>query len=399
MTLSLRQILTPIPEDRMLSGILGILDSLGFQATSWSDTAANRIFTQLVARLASDVTYAIVDIAGSMHPGLAKGAYADQLGVYTFNLARVPALPTAGVMYLTASAAAPIVTFAANSLLVASDASDSAFTYSVLTGGTLSPGDVLSVAVSATVPGEASNIPPNLTTLELRTPLVGVSVTNPPQPPTTPINTWITTNGTEKETDGPGGRYNARMTGRWDRLSPNNTEGAYRAWCLEALPALNRLSVRTGATEGSISIVGATAAGGLTGGQIATITDYLFGVTDGVGRRPINDHPQVSGATALTTPGLRAVCVVKSSLSADAVARITTALLEFLGSPTDSPIGGKFLPGSSQGFVLKSDLYRVVMNESGVVNVNFPLIPGTVIPLAADEIWTPVVEVVMFLTP
>lgn len=399
MSLSLRQLLTPIPEDQVLTGILGILDSLGFQATAWEDTSANRIVVQLVARLASEVTYAIVDIVGGMHAGLARGAYADNLGVYAYDLPRVPALPTLGVMVFTSSAAAPVHTWAANDLLIADSEADGAHTYTVLTGATLNPGDVLTVSVSAAVPGSASNIPPNIPTLELRTPLVGVTVTNPPQPPTTPDTTWITTAGTDPETDGPSGRYNARMIGRWSRLSYGNIEGAYRAWCLEALPALNRLRVTSGAGEGVIHIVGATPAGGLTGGQIATIADYLNGVSDGVGRRPINDVLEIVSTSTLTSPDLRAVITVHSPFSFDAVARVSAALVEFLADPQESPIGGKFLPGSAAGFVFKADLYRVVMNVQGVLFVDFPTIPSNVLVLSPDQLWTPLIDVEMFVAP
>lgn len=406
MSLSLRQLRAGIPEDVMLAGCLGILDSLGFQATSWQSTSASRIAVQLIAKLASDVTYAIVDIAGSMHAGLASGAYADDLGQGTFDLARVQATQATGVMMLTASAAAPIQAWAANDLLIADSELDTARTFTVTSAGVINPGTSVPVNVIASAPGIGSNIPPNIATMTLRTPLIGVTVTNPPQPPTTPVNTWVVVPGSDAETDGPGGRYNARMVGRWSRLSYGNTDGAYRAWCLEALPALTRLSVRNGATEGSIHIVGATAVGGLSGaqtgfypspqvgtGEIGTILAYLTGAVDGVGRRPINDALEVVSANQIVTPALGLNIVVSSPFSADAVARVTAALSSYIQS---LPIGGVVLPGASSGVVLMSELYSVVMAQ-GMLNVTFSF-SGDV-ALSADDIWTPAISISMIIAP
>ncbi len=395
MSLSLRQLRTPVTEAQMLSGCLGLLDSFGFQASSWQSTSAARICVQLIARLASDVTYAIVDIAGSMHAGLASGAYADDLGQGTFNLNRVQATPAAGRMLLTASAAAPIQTWAANDLLIADSDADSAHTFTVITGGTINPGTSVAVSVIAALPGAASNIPPNIATMTLRTPLIGVTVTNPPQPPATPINTWIVTPGADQETDGVGGRYNARMIGRWSRLTYGNTEGAYRVWCLEALPALTRLAIRSGAGEGTIHIVGATAVGGLSPTEITTITDYLNGVTDGVGRRPINDILEVVSANQVTTPALSATVTVSSAFSADAVARVTAALAAYIATV---PIGGTVLPGASSGVALLSELYSTVMAEQGVITVSFTSLSGDVL-LFQDDIWAPLITVSMVIAP
>lgn len=395
MGLSLRQLLTGVTVDQVRTGFLGLLDGFGFQATSWQATSAARILVEAISTVMSDATFAIVDIASSMHAGLASGPYADQLGTFTFNLPRVQATPAQGVMLFTSSAAAPAHTFAANSLLVADSPADDANTFTVVTGGTINPGTTLAVNVIAATPGTASNSPTNLTTLELRTPLVGVSVTNPPQPPATPVNTWITASGTDSETDGIGGRYNARMIGRWDRISPNNTEGAYRAWALEALPALSRLIVRQSNSEGGIRITGATVTGGLSGGQITTITNYINGVSDGVGRRPVNDVLVVASAVSVLTPTLTVALVVHSPFSADAIARVTAALLAL---QAELPIGGKFLPGASFGAVLLSDLYAACMAVEGIVNVTF-LSFSTDIPLGPDDLYLAIPSVTMTVVP
>jgi hypothetical protein len=411
MALSLRQLFTPVPVDKVLAGCLSLLDGFGFQATAWQEGEPARTFVEMVASLFSDMTYAVADIAAGNHAGTAKGAYADQIGKYQFKLNRVPAQSATGLMVLTASLASPPQTFAANTLLIADSSADDARTFNVVTGGTLNPGAAMTVTVTAAVPGTDSNIAPNQPALELRTSLVGVTVTNPPQPPATPANTWITAPGIDAETDGPDGRYNARMLGRWDRLSPNNTEGAYRAWVLEGVPAITRLAIRQGVTQGSIHITGATSSGGLSGtqtgfypapqtgtGQVGAVLDYLCGVTDGKGRRPINDALEVVSANQLTLPVLNVAIVVSSPFSTDAVARVTAALGALLGSPTAAPIGGKVLPASSGGVFLLSDLYSTVRAQQGVIDTTFPGLTGNV-ALGPDDIWTPAINVTMTITP
>ncbi len=396
--LSLRQLTTPVSEDDVLAFTLDTLDSLGFQATSWQSNSAARTLTQLFARVTSDLTFAIADIVSGGFAGLAKGPYADMLGQYMFKLSRVLATPTLGQMVLTSSVAAPVHSWANGELLIA-DAPEgsSANTFTVDSVGvtTLNPGTSIAVFVRAAVPGsQANRLAPNSSTLQLWTPLVGVTVSNPPNPPTTPVNTWITQPGTDNETDGPGGRYNARMLGRWDRLTYGNTDGAYTAWVLEAVPAITRLTVREGIAEGTVHIVAATAIGGIDAGQIQAIKDYLNGVTDGKGRRPINDIIEVVSANQVATPPLALTIIVQSPFSSDAVARVSAAIVALLGA---LPIGGRKLQNASTGKVLLADLYKAVMAEQGVLDVDFSITSD--ISLDQDDIYSAIPVISMVIQP
>lgn len=390
--LSLRQLLTGVSEDSLLAFMLGALDSLGFQATSWQSTSAARIFVQTLARVGSDLTYSLVDIAKGGYGGLAEGPYADMCGQYMFNLLRVQATPVQGVMLLTSSPASPPFTWLAGTLIIADAPKGSpANNWLVVDAATLNPGSQLSVSVVGLTPGAQANIPPNSDTLELWTPLVGVGVSNPPQPPSTPINTWITFPGTSVETDGKGGRYNSRMLGRWDRIG-GGTDDAYKAHCFEALPALTRVSVREGTAPNTVHIVGATAVGGLDSGQITTILNYLTGVTDGISRRMINDILEVVSANQVTTPSLGVVIYVDSSFSSDAITRVQTALAAFIGA---IDIGGKKVGNSMTGKVLLSALYRVVTEQQGVEDVDFSIAAD--ISLSADDIYAAIPTITMVI--
>lgn len=392
--LSLRQLLTPVTVEQVRATCLELLDSLGFQATAWEEGDAPRTLVELFSTLVSDVTYAIADIAAGGYPGLASGPYADLLGQYFFNLTRVQPSRAIGLMILHCDAAAGPHTFAANELTVSDADNDSARTYTVQTGGTLNPGTSMVVTVIANAAGVDSNIAPNTPTLVLRVvPLLGVTVTNPPQPPATPSNTWLTAPGADKETDGKGGRYNARMMGRWDRMAPlGNTKGAYRAWVLEAMPAVTRIVVQNGVAPLAIRIVCATAVGGIDAGQIATITGYLNGAVDGVGRRPMNDALEIVSANQLLTPPLGLTITVSSPFAADAVPRVAAALQALLGS---LPIGGKRIGSSGVGRVLLSDLYKTVMGEQGVLDVDFTLTSDVIV--GPDDIYQPIPSITMVI--
>lgn len=410
--LSLRQLLTPVSEDDFLAFCLETLDSLGFQATSWQANSAARTLTQLLARIGSDLTFSIADIVAGGFAGLAKGPYADMVGQYMFNLLRVQATATVGQFVLTSSPAAPPYTFSGGDVLIGdAPLGTTANTFTVQSGPgagpwTLAPGASMLVTVQAASPGaQANRVPPSSATLTLWGGLgVGITITNPPNPPTTPVNTWIITPGTDTETDGPGGRYNARMLGRWARLSYSNIEGAYAAWVLEAVPAITRLRVREASADFSVQITAATATGGISGsqtgpttgtGQVGQILDYLNGVTDSVGRRPINDVLLVQSAAQITAPALTLTIYVKSPFASDAVARVTAALNTLIGL---QPIGGKLIGGSGPGFVLLADLYAAVMAQQGLQNVVFAS-PTADILMATNGVYAAIPAVTMVIVP
>ncbi len=99
-------------------------------------------------------------------------------------------------------------------------------------------------------------------------------------------------------------------------------------------------------------------------------------------------------ANQVTTPALSATVTVSSAFSADAVARVTAALVAYVQTV---PIGGTVLPGSV-GKVLLSELYSVVMGQQGVLNVLFTSLSGDII-LSQDDVWSPLITVAMVIAP
>lgn len=385
-TLSLKQLLTPVTEEQGLATVLSVLQGFGFQATSWQSGSVQRTLCQTIGKIYSDLTYTVADITNGGYALLAQGAYADQLALYSFGLTRIAATQTTGTMVLTSSAAAPLNTWVNGGILIADKPPGSlgANVYRVVGAGSIGPGVTASpqtITVASDVPGSAANIAPG-TQLYLWTPLTGVTVTNPA---ISGSSTWITIPGTDAESDA---RLGVRCVGRWSALTYGNTDGAYKFWALTALPALTRVTItRDPLVQGSVSVIGATATGGLTAPQITTITDYLNGTVDGVGRRPINDILTVASATTDTTPALSITVAVASQFAGDAAARITAALIALFGA---LPIGGKKLPGSNIGYVLLADMYATIMAQTGVINVTG--LPAD-IALAKFDVYSPAITV------
>jgi uncharacterized phage protein gp47/JayE len=388
--LSLEQLTTPVEEEDALEDILEILSQLGLQTTSWQEGSMQRTFWQAVARLYSQLTQYVGGSTAGRFLGLATGEFLRLLALYNYSRTKEEATATIGTMVLTASAAAPIHSWNDNEIIISDseEDTDGAITYTILLGDTLNPGGTLDVEVQCNTTGTEGNIAPG-TTLYLWTPLAGVEVTNPAVDLS---NTWVTTPGTDEETDA---RLQERCLARWDHLGYSNTEGAYKGWALEALPALTRVSVRAAPGDGTVTVIGATALGTMSAEQIETVEDYINGVTDNVGRRLINDILVVESAVAKTDVPVTYTVYVQSQYSADVEALISTALLDLFGAYR---IGGKTLSTPTQGYVFYDEIIETIRSVEGVRSVVLSSPPANV-SLDADEIFVPTITATVVIVP
>lgn len=390
--LTLAQLIAPISEDDALTSMLGILSQLGFQATSWQDGSIQLTMLRLFARQYVKLTAIVAQIAAGGYTTLAVSGFLTLLARYVYNIERDEAESTVGTITLTSSAAANTNTWIAGDIIIADQPQGvtGANSYTITVGGTLAPGSSGTYEFKADVPGSAANIAPNAT-LYLWTPLVGVTATNPANLPTS--NTWITTPGQDEEQDS---RLAQRCITQWTTLSYGNVDGAYIYWALQALPAVTRSQVASSPGTGLVTLYLATAAGPITGPQATTIANYINGVIDGVGRRPINDVLSVQPTATLTTPALAITAYVESRVLATAQADIVAAVLAYLGTV---PVGGVKLVGT-QGLVLLDDIIEAAkLNDDmdgprdGVRSIHIPLSDN--IPIADGQIYLPTVTVTL----
>lgn len=394
--LTLKQLTSEVTEDEALTSILAILVQIGLQATSWQSGSIQLTFMRLIARVWSQASTVVRAITEAGFVKLSSGDFLTLIARHVFELERLEAQATIGTILLTNSAGAPTHTWAAGDLIVADapTGTANANAYAITTSGTLNPGVATAYTFKAQVAGQKANIAPG-TTLYMWTPLVGVTVTNPALLPTS--NTWITTPGADVEADT---RLMARCVGRWSKLSYANTDGAYRAWALDAVPALTRVTIGSAPGDGTVNIIGATALGTITTPQADAIEDYVNGVTDGVGRRPINDIVTASPATTVTTPAITVTTYASVSGRQDAqslddyVAAIESAvaasLLTYIGA---IPIGGVKLLGGSG--VVPFDGMLAACKTENVISADLDIEDS--ITLAFDEIYLPTVTVNVFV--
>lgn len=391
--LTLQQLVNPPSEEQVLSTMLAALQQLGFEATSWQDGAIQLTILRTIAKLMASLGSTIQLIAAGGFTVLAgsgeiagTSAFLRLLAQYVYNITPGEATQTIGQVLLTSIPAAPLYTIAAGDLVVSDQPAGSAGanTYTNTTGGTLAPGSTLSLEFKSDIAGQDGNIPTG-TTLYLWTPLAGVTPSNPAY---LSLGTWITTPGSDEESDAS---IVAKCIGQWSQLTYGNTNGAYEVWARKALPALTRVSVQSAPGDGNVTIIGATALGPLTSPQCTTIEDYINGTTDGVGRRPLNDIISVIPATTLSTPALTINAYVTSDVIDTIQADMANALLTYIGTV---PIGGTKLTIPSVGVVLFEELQAIAQRLPGVRKAVLSI--SADIPLGATEIYTPAITVNVF---
>lgn len=388
--LTLQQLISPPTEDEVLATIIGALQELGFEATSWQDGAIQLTILRTIARLVSSLGSTIKLIAAGGFVVLAgsgeiagTSAFLRLLAQFVYNVTPGEAIQTVGQVLLTSIPAAPLYTIAAGDLVVSDQPAGSAGanTYTNTTGGTLAPGSTLSLEFKADTAGQSGNIPTG-TTLYLWSPLAGVTPSNPAY---LTLGTWITTPGQDEESDAS---VVARCIGQWSKLTYGNINGAYEVWARKALPALTRVSVDSAPGDGNVTLIGATSLGPITTAQATTILDYLNGTTDGVGRRPLNDIVSVIPATTLSTPALVIDAYVTSDVVDSIAADMSSALLAYIGTV---PIGGTVLTTATSGIVIYSELVRIAKSLDGVRKVVFNI--STDVILGPTQIYTPSITV------
>lgn len=394
--ISLNQLVTPITEDDALASIIATLEDSKFQASSWQSGSIQLTFIRLAAMIWAQASIVIAAIAQSLFSSLAtiQYAYLALIALYWYNIAPLEAQFTVGEMLLTSNAQAGTTTFASGDIIVADQPNGTlgANVYTCTAGGTLGPSSTLLVQFKANTPGTAANIPPNTTLFLWTGGLVGITVTNPVVDPT---STWITTPGQDQETVA---RLAARCLNRWSALAYGNMDGAYTFWALTALPSLTRSTILSAPGDGTVTLVGANSLGPISGADCTTIQNYVRGVSDGIGRRPINDIFSAIPATVVSSPALTVTVYCVPDAMQSVVGAITSALNTYLGTV---PIGGTLLTGST-GVVIYDDLVDTAKSALGDTAAtqnasrkirSVALNISTNIPLSPGQIYSPAITV------
>jgi uncharacterized phage protein gp47/JayE len=269
MSLTLSRLLTPVTQTQAENTLLGILDVVGFPATSWQPKSLPRTFVKGMATLYVDLTELVANIAAG---GLLKYAtsaaegWLDLCAESQYQEYRTPAVSTVGKATLTNQLASPYVIDVGQ--LWAQD--DTGRRYNNTTGGTLAAGGTLQLEWKAESPGAAYNIAAGALTT-LATPLPRVSVSNPALPSS---STWITTSGADVETNE---NLVDRCQKKWPTLGTGGASLAYVAWAKQALAAITRVRVDDANPDGpgTVRVYLATSGGVPSLGEVALVDTYI----------------------------------------------------------------------------------------------------------------------------
>lgn len=366
MALSVQQLTTPVTKAQALSTILGVLRSIGFEVPedieSWQPGSLQRTQVEMLAEMLSDESEARTTLAKAGFNTEATGVGLKLKSKSDFDHDPNEAGKTVGMKRLTAAASAPgPFTFAVGELVVA-DEEDDSLTYRNTTGGTLTAGGTLDLEWEAETGGSDRNVP-TANGVVMVTEVTGVTCAN--------IDAglgdgWIVTPGYDAETDD---ELRERNRLRWATLTYAAPEGAYAYWARAAHAAVKRVAVdaQNPRGAGTLDVYIAGDSGALPT-LVSTVKDYILGVTDGVGRAPIEAQAglEVYSATERTI-------TIGGTVYINAVHAGTTAKEDEIEAALDAyekalPIGGVKLAPEATGKLLISQVHRVVNAIGGVLN-------------------------------
>ena len=233
--ITLAQLLTPDSEDVYLQWCLDTLGSLRFNVTSWQTGSRQRTIVQLFAKLGADIHKLIAALAAAGFNRLATGDGLTAFSASRYANVRYPATRTTGKLVLSDDASVGPVTIAVGAYVYKDNVYG--YTYRNTSGGTLALDGTLTIDIQAEVAGSSRNVG-NGTIVDQVTPIAGVSCTNPAQAGTA---TWITTSGTDQESDVD---LRIRNEAKWPTLAIGSEPAdAYIGWARSAAAGITRVVV------------------------------------------------------------------------------------------------------------------------------------------------------------
>lgn len=366
MALSVSQLTVPITKAQALDTALAVLRSIGFEVPenieSWQPGSLQRTQVEMLAEMLADASEGRTTLAKAGFNPEAFGIGLTLKSKSDFDHEPNEAGKTVGTKRLTAAADAPgPFTFAIGDLVVA-DEDDDTLTYRNSTGGTLIAAGTLDLEWEAETGGSSRNVP-TANGVVLVTQVTGVTCAN--------VDAglgdgWIITPGSDAETYE---ELRERNRLRWYTLTYAAGDGAYAYWARTAHDAVKRVAVdaQNPRGPGTIDVYIAGDSGALPT-LVSTVQDYILGVTDGVGRAPIEAQAGLEVYSATERSITIAGTVYISSIHAGTTAKEEEIEAQLIAFEKALPIGGTKLAPESPGKLLISAVHRTVNAVSGVLN-------------------------------
>lgn len=385
MALSVSQLITPVTREQAARTGLEFLGQLGFATGSWKVGSWQRTILSAAAWLYADGTQAVANLAKGAFNESAEGDWMTLITESRYGDERPGAVACEGLALLTSAAGSPAHSWGAQELQFAdtpdgephADGTPAILFYNS-EAGAIGPSSTLQILIEAVAAGPEPNAIASGSSLYLLTPLTGVTATVPADPSTL---TWITVPGANQRGDNEQREMNAL---KWATLAPQGAqENCYLRWAREADATITRArAYSTG--SGGVTVACATASGGISGGpasvaspgtgQAQTVLDYIED-----GRRPVNDIVTVKSATVVPLTIVAAPVIDRGGAT---LTDIRNAIDEYLGA---LPLGGKVVPPSVSGQVVREELLDIIRALPGVRRANLTT-PAADVALSGDEI-------------
>lgn len=348
---------TPQTADEMLTSLLELADSYGFNVTSWQAGSAQRTLLQIVAALLAEMTKITAEISKQGFNETASSESLTELSRQHYDNTKAAATSTVGDITLTASSGVGPYTIAVGDVTVEHESNGKQFQN--VTGGTLSASSTLELSFQAEAPGDDYNLG-NGTITKLITALAGVTVNNPADATS---GTWVTTAGTDAEIDAT---LRTRNAVKWPTLSYAMPARGYESMVMEADSTITRVFVDDSNPRGpgTVDVYVATASGGVGSGVLATLQAYVDA------RKPSTADVDVLTAVVLSQGVTSSIFHDGTVATATLQTNIEAAIAAYWNG---LPIGGTQRQGS--GWAFRESLNTAILGVTGVVDI------GTTIPV------------------
>lgn len=225
------ELIVPQTPEEVEETLLSLAAAAGLPTTAWQAGAVPRSLISFFADVASDLWFGLARIANGVVLDYSSGAWLTILGRSQWREEMLSPTICAGEVVLTSIGGGPY-TISAGQVTVATP---SGVRFVNTTGGTLAVGGTLTLSVQAQKSGAAANVAIGAITV-LVSSYPGVEVSNPEIGAT---GTWITSLGTDKESDA---KFKARLIAKWGTLSTGSPKSAYKYWALST-PGVTRAKV------------------------------------------------------------------------------------------------------------------------------------------------------------
>jgi phage-related baseplate assembly protein len=372
--LPVSRLIRPLTRDEVMSDLIVIGDALQLRTSSWRGFGRWTLIA--LSEIGSRASNQIAAIASHSYNDTAWGFGLTRLSRSQFDNERASGIRTRGILEASDVGSVGPVTWPARTRTFSPQGALSGFKFTNVADVTINL-DAVDVAftVEALVIGAGYNSVGNDADWDISPVYAGIEIANPAND-TGPASNWLTTLGTDQQTDAI---LRLANQSKWATLSGNSPSAAYEFWALSAVDVngdnvgITRVLVPEPPGDGTLIVYIATADGVPDGSQVTAVQDYIDA------RKPVTAVPTVTAASTVAvnvtvTVTMRAGAAVTEQDVEDAISAVVNG----------TPIGGT--PDGGNADLIHSELiYRIRDLSTDIIKVVVSA-PASDVEIDEDEI-------------